>query len=606
MSRNKLIILSIALGAILLSGCSKDSAYNDLTESDGIDLTMQVAKGLTFPFGSSSRIYLSELMDTAAVSQLKADADGQFYLEMKGMLTESTFFVKETPVSFFPDIKKLGLSFMIDQSSLPQEVKQLLPSLEEGDDLSNLQNLIITLFRKDISLAGKASFDIHREDIDPALLSVSTAKPKEPVVVDVSINLRHMPAQRKNLYAKNFRVILPKYVVMQHENAPGEYLLQDVTLNDVTAEEIEWSETFVATALDFSRDDQGALIVDNGTVNRLGEMDIIGDVYISEYECKGSDLYIQIDSDGNKIVAMKDPVEVEFLPIVKVPDIMLSQVKGKFNPDISDVETSLNIDLGEKMSFLKDNTTSIELKDPSFVLDIMGNCTIGLLADFSLMASNDKAVAFKNVLLCNGEEPQHVVLDVNAVAAGYDLNNFFSPVPDSVIVWTKPFVDSSGDYTFLLGDSVKVGGEYQVIVPYNFNNISIVYDQRITNLWGNDPEDITDKVPSIYGAQLSLTAINALPLDLHLAVFATNRYTGLVEPDLVDCDINQVIKAGSIDNPMNTAVSATLNIPNTEKIGDLIFQFAGTGTSCGFNAKQYIQLDDAKICLSQGLNVDFN
>ena len=606
MPRTEIITLTVVLGAILLSGCSKDSAYNDLTGSEGIDLTMQVAKGLTFPFGSSSRIYLSELMDTAAVSQLKADADGHFYLEMKGMLTESTFFVKETPVSFFPDIKKFGLSFVIDQSSLPQEVKQLLPSLEEGDDLSNLQNLIITLFRKDISLAGKASFDIHREDIDQALLSVSTASPKEPVVVDVSINLRHMPAQRKNLYAKNFRVILPKYVVMQHESAPGEYLLQDVSMNDVTAEEIEWSETFVATALDFSRDDQGALIVNNGTVNRPGEMDIIGDIYISEYECNGSDLYIQVDSDGNKLVAMKDPVEVEFLPVVKVPDIMLSQVKGKFSPNISDAETSVHIDLGEKMSFLKDNTTNIELKDPRFELDIMGNCTIGLLADFSLMASNDKAVAFKNVLLCNGEEPQHVVLNVNAVASGYDLHNFFSPVPDSVIVRTKPFVDSLGDYTLLLGDSVKVGGEYQVIVPYDFNRISIVYDQRIANLWGNDYKDITDKVPSINGAQLTLMAINAIPLDLHLAVLATNRFTGLVETNLVDCDINQVIKAGSIDNPVNTAISATLNIPNTEKIGDLIFQFSGMGTDCGLNAKQYIQIDDAKICLSQGLNVDFN
>ena len=348
MSKIKTITLSIALGAILLSGCSKDSAYDCLTDSDGIDLTMQVAKGLTLPFGSSSKIYLTELMDTAAVSQLKADDDGQFYLEMKGTLTESTFFVNETPVSFFPDIKKLSFSFMIDQSSLPQEVKQVLPSLKEGDDLSRFQSLTLTIFRKEISLAGNASFDIYREDIDPALLSVSSVWPQEPVMVDVSINLSHLPAQRKDLQAKNFRVILPKYVVMQQESAPGEFLLQDITMNDVTAEEIEWSETFVATALDFSRDDQGALIVDNGTVNRPGEMDVIGDVYISEYNCKGSELYIQLDEDGNKIVAMKQPVEVEFLPVVEVPDLMLSKVIGKFKPNITETETCVNIDLGEK------------------------------------------------------------------------------------------------------------------------------------------------------------------------------------------------------------------------------------------------------------------
>lgn len=606
MSRIKTITLSVALGTILLSGCSKDNAYDGLTDSDGIDLTMQVAKGLTLPFGSSSKIYLTELMDTAAVSQLKADADGQFYLEMKGTLTESTFFVKETPVSFFPDIKKLSLSFMIDQSSLPQEVIQLLPSLKEGDDLARFQSLTITIFRKEISFAGNASFDIHREDIDPALLSVSAVWPQEPVMVDVSINLSHLPAQRKNLQAKNFRVILPKYVVMQQESAPGEFLLQDVTMNDVTAEEIEWSETFVATALDFSRDDQGALIVDNGTVDRPGEMDVIGDVYISEYKCKGSDLYIQLDEDGNKIVAMKQPVEVEFLPVVEVPDLMLSKVIGKFRPNITDTETCVNIELGEKMSFLKDSTASIELKDPRIVLDIMGNCTIGFLADFSLLASNDKAVAFENVLLCNGAEPQHVVLDVNSVAAGYDLHNFFSPVPDSVLVRTKPFVDSSKDYTLQLGDSIKVGSEYQVIVPYDFKRISIVYEQRIVNLWGNEPEDITDRMPSIKDAQFTLTAINAIPLDLHLTILATNRYTGMVEPNLVECDIKEVIKAGSIDNPVNTAISATLNIPITDLIGDLIFQFAGTGEDCDLNAKQYIQIDDAKICLSQGLNVDFN
>ncbi len=608
MSRIKTLTLTLsaALGAILLSGCSKDDAYDGLTDSDGLDLTMQVVKGLTLPFGSSSKIYLTELMDTAAVSTLKADADGQFYLEMKGTLTESTFFVEKTPVSFFPDIKKLGLSFMIDQSSLPQEVKQLIPNLKEGDDLSRFQSLTLTIFRKEISLAGNASFDIHREDIDPALLSVSAVWPQEPVVVDVSINLSHLPAQRKNLQAKNFRVVLPKYVVMQQESAPGEFLLSDVTMNDVTAEEIEWSETFVATALDFSRDDQGALIVDNGTVDRPGEMDVIGDVYISEYNCKGSDLYIQLDEDGNKIVAMKQPVEVEFLPVIEVPDLMLNKVIGKFRPNITDTETCVNIDLGEKMSFLKDSTASIELKDPRIVLDIMGNCTIGFLADFSLIASNDRVVAFENVLLCNGEEPQHVVLDANTVATGYDLHNFFSPVPDSLIVRTTPFVDSSKDYTLQLGDSIKVGSEYQVIVPYDFNWISIVYEQRIVNLWGNDPEDITDRVPSIKDAQFALTAINAIPLDLHLAILATNRYTGLVEPNLVECDIKQVIKAGSIDNPVNTAISATLNIPNTDLIGDLIFQFTGTGTDCDLNAKQYIQIDDAKICLSQGLNVDFN
>lgn len=608
MSRIKTLTLTLsaALGAILLSGCSKDDAYDGLTDSDGLDLTMQVVKGLTLPFGSSSKIYLTELMDTAAVSNLKADADGQFYLEMNGTLTESTFFVEKTPVSFFPDIKKLGLSFMIDQSSLPQEVKQLIPNLKEGDDLSRFQSLTLTIFRKEISLAGNASFDIHREDIDPALLSVSAVWPQEPVVVDVSINLSHLPAQRKNLQAKNFRVVLPKYVVMQQESAPGEFLLSDVTMNDVTAEEIEWSETFVATALDFSRDDQGALIVDNGTVDRPGEMDVIGDVYISEYNCKGSDLYIQLDEDGNKIVAMKQPVEVEFLPVIEVPDLMLNKVIGKFRPNITDTETCVNIDLGEKMSFLKDSTASIELKDPRIVLDIMGNCTIGFLADFSLIASNDRVVAFENVLLCNGEEPQHVVLDANTVAAGYDLHNFFSPVPDSLIVRTTPFVDSSKDYTLQLGDSIKVGSDYQVIVPYDFNWISIVYEQRIVNLWGNDPEDITDRVPSIKDAQFALTAINAIPLDLHLAILATNRYTGLVEPNLVECDIKQVIKAGSIDNPVNTAISATLNIPNTDLIGDLIFQFTGTGTDCDLNAKQYIQIDDAKICLSQGLNVDFN
>lgn len=225
MSRIKTLTLTLsaALGAILLSGCSKDDAYDGLTDSDGLDLTMQLVKGLTLPFGSSSKIYLTELMDTAAVSNLKADADGQFYLEMNGTLTESTFFVEKTPVSFFPDIKKLGLSFMIDQSSLPQEVKQLIPNLKEGDDLSRFQSLTLTIFRKEISLAGNASFDIHREDIDPALLSVSAVWPQEPVVVDVSINLSHLPAQRKNLQAKNFRVVLPKYVVMQQESAPENF-----------------------------------------------------------------------------------------------------------------------------------------------------------------------------------------------------------------------------------------------------------------------------------------------------------------------------------------------------------------------------------------------
>ena len=589
--------------ALLLASCTKDSAYDDLTDNQGIDLTMQVAKGLTLPFGSTAPIYLTELMDTASVSQLQADADGRYYLDMQGTLSPSTFFVETTPVSFFPDIEACSFSLMVEQSSLPEHVKQVLPDLQVGDDLSRFSSVTLTLWRDDISFTGHASFDLHRDDIDPALLSVSKVWPQQPVAVEMNVRLSHLPIQSKNLGISNFRIIMPEYVELQGETAPGVYQMNNITLSDVTTDHIECSETFLATAFDFARDPQGPLLIDHGIADRPGEMDIRGDVFISELACRGADLCVQLDEQGNKIVAMKQPVEVVLEPVVQVPDVMLSCVTGRFRPDIADVHTRINLDLGDKMSFLKEPTASIELSDPRLVLDMDGNSSVALLSDLTLAASNGKMVSFNHVLLTDGNTPQHVVLDAGAVADGGDLHTFLSPLPDSVTVTTHTFADDTSDYTFQLGDSIRMRGAYQVIVPFDFTRLSLIYEQRITDLWD---VEFTDRVPAIEGAELSLTVINALPIDLHLAVAATSQLTGLEEPGLVECEVPQVIPAGSIERPTSTTLTATLNVPVTSNVYDIILRFSGQGHDCGFNARQYIQIENATISLPLGLNVDFN
>lgn len=602
----RIFSLSIVLGAVLLSGCSKDNAYDNLTESGGIDFTMQVAKGLTLPFGSSSQIYLTELMDTAAVSQLHADENGQFYLSERGELEETSFFIGEELMSFSQSINKRSFSFMVDQSSLPEEMLQMLTSLNAGDVFSSFGELGITIYRKDISFAGNASFDLHKDDIDPAILTVSKVKPKNPVPITLSVVVSNLPDQNKTLSATSFRLVLPEYVVLENECDPGVCNLQDVVIPDVTTSEMRWSETFMANAMDFSRDSQGALVVENGSIDRPGNFDLIGTVTISNYTCKGSDLYVLIDADGNKIVAMREPVVVEIFPEILVPDVTASELTGTFNPSIDDSNSSVEIELGEDMNFLKEKDAEINLKDPKIVLNINNNSTVGILADLTLLASNNHTALFEGVDLYDASGEKTIVLDSDDVSDGYDLHSFLSPVPDNVEVKVHPYTDLSKDYTIHLEDSVKVKGDYQVIIPYDFNSISISYETRIEDVWGTDVDDITEKLPAITGAELSLTAINTIPLDLKLTISATNRFTGKEESGIVDCDVAEVIKAGSLNNPVSSGLSATLNILDTAKLGDLIFRFLGAGNGCEFNAKQYIQIDNAKISLPEGLNVDFN
>ena len=110
--------LALAALSVLALSCSVDKDYDQLTESDGIDLTVRVAKGLTMPFGSSEPIYITELMDSAKVGQLQADAAGNFLLQQGGAFA--------------------GMKIRVYRQTFPLELKTMI-DVSLGDRLDFLQ-----------------------------------------------------------------------------------------------------------------------------------------------------------------------------------------------------------------------------------------------------------------------------------------------------------------------------------------------------------------------------------------------------------------------------------------------------------------------------------
>lgn len=630
MKSNQITILtSVALTALMCAGCTKDAAYDDLFETDSLDLTVQVGKGLTLPLGSSDKIMLTELLDTAKVKQLEADATGRFGLSETGTINPTSFTVDKKEVQVSPKIN--GKTFTLESVEQPQQLAELVAKMQEyhledrieafvNKPLSELAAAVVKIneelgnvipaFGVDMSFSTKCdnlefdasagAFNLEANDVDKALVSVTKVMFEEAVTMTVGFEVSGLPVMDKNykLTLKDFVLELPEYVLLDdNDDRDATHLKMDDLVCEAKkgATSASAIQSIKAKGFNFG---SNPLVNNANTIRLQSTVGVSAKASTDEITVGLEFLTLTKDENGQYGVRITNPISVS--PILEVTKATFSEVTGKFDPTIDPVESVIDLNLGEKMDFLKGDDVTIDLKNPAIHLNLKNNCPVGMMADITITTDQDKHVTFGGVNLTGTDGEVSVLLDANKVTEG-SFNTLLSPMPNQITVNVQPRADREHDYTVKLGTTYNVSGDYAVDVPLVFNHVVITHNELVENVWGEDRDELTSKLGKLEKARIVMDVESTIPMDLELNIQATEYGRGDKLADgLLQCQHILIAKNTT------SKVEAEISIPDTRRVGDLYFVFKGEGTDCELNANQYLRISSAKIQLPEGVTVDLN
>ena len=616
----KRILFSGALcagAALMLTSCLDDSY--DLNK---VDLTMGLGSdGLAVTLGNTENIMLNDILDTD--ESVKLDANNLYYLVENG----------STNINMKVD----GFSTNISDTKLNMNA----PVLSFADVKSSVEEKLGTSLGNVTSVA-----------VDNGLRSTGKADGSEALDFEVS------GMQSDVTYLKDLVIEDTDVKMMLHTaNTPANMPLGVISMNDVeitlpSVLRVKEGSLTAGWTLDKSKNTLKcasinynnaqpticALKVDKVVLNREPKN---GKIEFTENELTITMKAQKVTFGATEAFTMheNDVASVRLDIVVGNSNVSKSnltvvEATGKFNPVI---DPQVNpIDIGSSLpDFLKDEEVALDVANPTlrFTSDF-SNIPVGVNFSGKLTSVFEDASKNCSVTLPEKsfENNKHNVLYYAQTENPYDpsglpaegtydkaqvsnLNTLVKKIPEQIKV------DLSGNkvkvkdqlYTIKLNQEYTADADYSVFVPFEFNKgLSIVYNDS-TNSFNDDIDKYAAE-----GIRITALAKNAIPLDLNVAIEATDVNGNVIEGIVFT---PAVVKAGSgkknpatakyelVETPIT--LDATLKDPNLLKLVDkLIFKVRAdnkeTTESHTLVSDQYLRLDKIKLRLKGAVTADFN
>lgn len=616
----KRILFSGALcagAALMLTSCLDDSY--DLNK---VDLTMGLGSdGLAVTLGNTENIMLNDILDTD--ESVKLDANNLYYLVENG----------STNINMKVD----GFSTNISDTKLNMNA----PVLSFADVKSSVEEKLGTSLGNVTSVA-----------VDNGLRSTGKADGSEALDFEVS------GMQSDVTYLKDLVIEDTDVKMMLHTaNTPANMPLGVISMNDVeitlpSVLRVKEGSLAAGWTLDKSKNTLKcasinynnaqpticALKVDKVVLNREPKN---GKIEFTENELTITMKAQKVTFGATEAFTMheNDVASVRLDIVVGNSNVSKSnltvvEATGKFNPVI---DPQVNpIDIGSSLpDFLKDEEVALDVANPTlrFTSDF-SNIPVGVNFSGKLTSVFEDASKNCSVTLPEKsfENNKHNVLYYAQTENPYDpsglpaegtydkaqvsnLNTLVKKIPEQIKV------DLSGNkvkvkdqlYTIKLNQEYTADADYSVFVPFEFNKgLSIVYNDS-TNSFNDDIDKYAAE-----GIRITALAKNAIPLDLNVAIEATDVNGNVIEGIVFT---PAVVKAGSgkknpatakyelVETPIT--LDATLKDPNLLKLVDkLIFKVRAdnkeTNESHTLVSDQYLRLDKIKLRLKGAVTADFN
>lgn len=597
----------LLLSALGLTTACVDNSY-DLTKD--IDLTITVGGDLTTPGNSSEEITLDDLFDVDyETSDLDTLDNGDFVLCVNGDPTSSSVKVNDVTV---------------DRSEATKSSKMLT-------------------FTSDMLVQGETS-TMAIEDLNPEWQLKNNDIPEDVVDLEYADDIQHNDVvlrletegnTKGVILKKGLRFTFPSYLQVALTDA---FTSQWFALSQVNG------QTVMTLKNDYRLASSGADWKVN--INRIyfkstGNVTVpAGEGFLAATaNTKAKVLFnVEIPVDGDVAVKAQDfpagSSEVNFRLVSHVVsnEMAMGRVRAKVNPDIDFTVSEVTIE--DLPDFLTDNDVNADLTNPQVLLRVnnQSEVDVNLQAELHSYKEGNKlqtvvlgtdinTVNSKTIRLKASTENLLCISPLNEnVPTGYtwvqveNLPDLIRTIPDLIKVENVEAKVLQQFYTVELGVNKEVHTDYDLNAPLEFGKeFSIVYKDTLDG-WSEDIEKYEMKE-----LEVSLSAINRIPLNLDLSAMAIDAQGHVMDDVLVETD--GFIAAGTKTEPNTKVLTFTLKKKDGTRIKNLdglILRLDGkafrgedqsqsdTWESQTLNASQTLKLDDLKLRIKGGVTMDLN
>lgn len=664
--------LTCVSGAMLLivgmSGCTKDAAFDQLTEKNGIDMTISVANGgLTIPLGSTDKIYLSELIDPESSDVINVDEYGDYQISKTGNIDATSFNVDRTSIQVTPPVNQQKFTFEIDPQQIFQNeymnsyvqshdvdhitLADLINNAVEEEGLSwyinkygldNSNGQVTALWNNmsqaqkealyaelmaemnipssfnancdNLEFAENTSFPLSADNVDEALLDVLKIA-FDPSTNNIGMNLSVSGLPNADAPYKisidEFKLTMPYYVYMSNAEYVTSGKSNEVLINKELQVSNGEAKLDINLKLDSIRFADNDPLVNNLATHKLSrEGDVIafaGKASISNMQIKTSQIYATKKADGSVWLSLP---EITITPSISKINTQITEVRGHFNPTIDEIKTEVNIDLGDDLDFLKNKNMTLDLMNPVIQIELSNPCPIALMADIVLTADNGKApITYSNVSLTPAVgDVIKIMLNANNEGPDGAQQNMVYYKNAALSTLLEPMPDHI-EVTI----NVKADTQNAYTFPLgqdfsvsgNYNVGTPLEFNKVHIIYDEVEEDVWGDHPE------DITDYISVVNNAELSFKSTSDI-----PMTLKLSLSANGKDGK-ENPSlincqiseikqgTTNVSASVSIPDVAAIKDLIFRLEGEGQNCKLSSHESIKLDDIAITL-KNLNIDLN
>lgn len=625
-------LLSVAVS------CTVDERYG---QSSNLDATIGVGKGLSFPFGSTPKFFISELLDTAEVDVLTIDEAGNIIISNGGSFTSEKFKIDDITLSLTNAEDYRFYDFKVEaQSDVPE-----IPGVDV-----KIPYIVYDTINTEIEL------NINQDDLPKEVTRLAKITFKKPVPVVFSLEMSSKLQTSQNLLKtvdkfrfegndldaaeddysqKFFEVDLPDCLVLNEGlmndelfyNKDGELVLNGVARYNTAKDAICYETCFYLDSLDLTRTEEGYVEIVDGKID-ISEMVRLRGMIISD----------PVEFDAKDITSVNS---IDVKSTLSIGEMQLAAVEGCFEPGIEPVSEYVNLNLGSELEFLKN--AYIDITDPRLALTFNNGTGVNILADASLVAYNEYFDELENTrvdinIAAQANAVTQILIDrygrqvpgwTNCVAP--NLNELIKVIPDNVGVDLNICLDSTKFSRIALGEEMEIGGSYELQVPLAFDSLGITYTYSMTDVFGSNSDDdkydesngthgdeaeeddneMLEVVKEIRGVSLSFTVLNTIPVGLKPEIFIYDEDGNPVDALLsIEGEIkrgNEVLMDGVIGEPVASEIKVEISSTNAllKDLYRIDIKLEGTGKGA-INANEYIQLTGIALNVDDYIVLDLN
>lgn len=527
MKITKFVTSSLFIGLLSSLASCIDSDY-DLGKD--IDLEVTIGGNLSLPIGQTDTIRLSRMIEEGDVLHV---IDGRYVITQGDTISESIDAIEPVIIDDFePNFEPYERQFVAATEELPH-----IPGLETPD--------IEVAFDANINTTER--FNVNTE-LPAEVKSVKYVKITDynyqTLQTELSIDISGMPDFLPRLYLAGVELSLPEVIDFDVVES-GEVVRQGSSIFISKTIELNQGSGHIGIPVTV----YGFIdpTIENGSIVLTDEISLRGKVYADKQTVGSEDL-------EETIVSVQPNLKLA------TPEIRVESVAGTVVPNV-DINTSVS--LSDLPDFLREEGTSLEVKDLSINLAVQNPINAPIFTQFEIAPLDEYGqVVNGNVVTLALKIPggQKSSFNINRnspeILSG-SLTSLLNTIPDQIdLKVTEVKVESeTNDQTIDLDkNDYSLDINYDINVPLEFENLCIFYSDTIDNLQ-SDLSDISDKIKHL---ELNVEVDNAIPLGLNLTLAPRNEagepLTGLTLPENIE------IKAAPNSDGAIQTTSVTITI----------------------------------------------